>query len=486
MNPARLDEVAGSDSRPSPRLEGAVLCLLLGCAAAVRLHGLATFAFWEDELYSIHETAELFWSRYSEGIAARPLYFVLMNGVTSVLPKTPLGMRIPAVLFGLASIVVAWLVARRLAGPWAGMLTVAVLSLAPGHIFISTIHRYWSLVFLEGLAFAALAVPALARDDPRGYRRALLALLLGVATHPVFLVVVAAVGLGSCVEVGPAQWRWPSRLAWRWLWLPGLAVVAAFYSFVTFLQGIGQVTQIDAGAPGLVQRLRILPAVVVGLTPVVAAGAVVGGIFMLLARGREEKCWGSVLLVGAPAAAAMLLFASGYTIVYWYYLSALLPVVFVGFSGLASSLRTPTALKSAFVLLVLTLAGMAPSAVSQMVDGGRFDFRPAFHAIGTLHPDLPLVMTQTIQAAHYAPALSTIELPEDGSTSVLESLRSAGRPFWLILTERRYGISFDPRGDRLAFALTHCAPAGEYGRHRLDYELFRVRLYLCGQSGDPR
>lgn len=468
--------------RPRAAELGAV-CLVLAVALALRLYGIVSFPFWEDELYSIDEANELFWSRYDEGIFARPLYLLLMNVLSPVLPETAWGLRLPALAFGMASIGLAWVVARHLAGPWAGVISAVTVSLAPGHLYISTINRYWSLVFLLGLAFGWLAIRTLQRDSAPAYRRALALLLVGAATHPLFLTAAAAIGLGSCVDLAPPRprWRWPTRGALSSLWLPALAVLLMAYGVIAWSQGARHVAQVGhASSIQLAQRLRIVPAIAFGLTPVVAVGCLLGAWRLRQSGNPEALRWAATLLVGAPLSVAILLILSGVTSVTAIYGSALTPLCFVAFGGLsAQAPEQPWPRAFAPVLFALTVAAMLPSTVSQVMDGGRFDFRPAFEAIRRADPSLPVVMTPVVQAAHYAPELRRLELGEDGSVDRLEALREANTRFWLVLTERRHGISFDPAGLRLAFASRRCTAWGEFGRSRLDYEMYRVRLYLC-------
>lgn len=468
--------------RGSARWELGALLLVLAGALALRLHGIASLPFWEDELYSVDEATELFWSRSEHGIFARPLYLLLMNVLRPVLPQTHLGLRLPALAFGMASIGLAWVVARNLGGPWGGLVAAVTISLAPGHLFISTINRYWSLVFLLGLAFAWLAVHALEADYPGGYRRALAVFVVGAATHPLFLAAVAAVGIGSCVDLTPprASWKWPTRNALRFLWLPALFLLLLAYGVIAWAQGSQHVTQIGFAPIHLLQRLRIAPAIAFGLTSIIAVAWALGAWRLRSSGNAIALRWASAALVGAPATLTMLLFFSGYTPVTAIYAAAITPLFFVAYGGLCAQ-APGTLWPRTFgpVLLVLSVASMMPSTISHLADGGRFDLRPAFDAIRHADPSLPVVVNPITLARYYAPELKSEDLGEDGGVERLEALRRANTRFWLILTERRHGISFDRLGRRWALASRRCTPWGEYGRVRLDYEMYRVRLYLC-------
>jgi hypothetical protein len=181
----------------------------------------------------------------------------------------------------------------------------------------------------------------------------------------------------------------------------------------------------------------------------------------------------------------MLLGLSGYAPVTAIYASAVTPLFFVAFGGLcAQAAGTPWPRPFGPVLLVLSTAAMLPSTISQLADGGRFDLRPALDEIRRADPSLTVVVNPVALARYYAPELKSEDLGEESGVERLEVLRRAGTRFWLVLTERRHGISFDAAGERLAFASRHCTPWGEYGRMRLDYEMFRVRLYLCDRLAD--
>src|SRR5687767_14559544 len=110
----RYHSAAPQDSSNArPRWSRALLAILL-LATLVRLPSLIQHPFLQDELYTLEEATDLFRTRLEPGINARPLYFLLQHVLLRVLPPTEVGLRAPALLFGLLGLWATWLVARRL------------------------------------------------------------------------------------------------------------------------------------------------------------------------------------------------------------------------------------------------------------------------------------------------------------------------------------------------------------------------------------
>ena len=88
--------ISMSGQIPGPDMSGArgslshveliLLMAIVALAAGLRAWGLASFSFWEDELYTRIEATHLFASPYATGIEARPLFFsawASLNSLTS-------------------------------------------------------------------------------------------------------------------------------------------------------------------------------------------------------------------------------------------------------------------------------------------------------------------------------------------------------------------------------------------------------------------
>src|SRR5205814_520161 len=114
----------------APRTTRWVPLALVALALLLRLRGLITFPLEQDELYTVQEATQLFRTTLKPGISGRPLYYLLEHVLLAAGPATPLLMRLPPLLFGLAGVWATWRLGARLFGVTAGWVAVLVAGYA--------------------------------------------------------------------------------------------------------------------------------------------------------------------------------------------------------------------------------------------------------------------------------------------------------------------------------------------------------------------
>ncbi|HEY8469932.1 MAG TPA: glycosyltransferase family 39 protein [Longimicrobiales bacterium] len=459
-----------------------LLALVLGLGILLRLYGLGSYPFEEDELYTVIEATHLFESPLRPGIEARPLYYLLQHVLFEWVPPTHVGMRLLPLLFGLLGIYVTWKLGAELFGRLGAAAAALWVALAPWHLHVSGMARYGSLLYLLSTLFLLFLIRAWETDRPRDYAAALVALVLGTATHPTFLFPVVGVALGTALvrRSGQIGWTWPSRAAWSALWLPFAAFAGAGYLILSLL-GRGSSLRNFSGR-GLEATLRLVPAIVEWLTPVMVAAAAAGALALLpLASTTRQRRWAVAAIGGVASTLAALVAASTVTNVYADYAVVMLPMVFVSAGGLihlvAERAVDRKGVLAATVMAVIG-AGLAPSLVSHLSDGMRFDPRPAFRAIAATAPELPVLTTPIIFQRHYAPELDGRELKM--TTAQLEDVLASHSRFWVVALVRREGLAFDASGEVAPWLARHCRLTHSHQRPRFDYRVYRVDLHLCG------
>lgn len=183
-----------------PTLHAALVLAGLAVGAAIRAINLGEVAYGYDELYHVLAAKALL---AGDGLvlpSGRPytrgaLVSVLTAGAFALFGEHEWAARLPALLFGVASLVLIYAAGRRLFGPTAGLVALWLLALSPEALDASRYARVYSPLTFFGLAAAVSAFRAL---DEGSWRWAVLALsALGVAVHlhPValgFLLVVGA------------------------------------------------------------------------------------------------------------------------------------------------------------------------------------------------------------------------------------------------------------------------------------------------------
>lgn len=419
------------------------------------------------------------------GVKGRPLYYLMQHVLLYVLPPTALLLRLPALFFGIVGV---WLTARlasELFGRPAAVVAAAMVAISSWHVHASQFARYWTLVYLASVLTIWLLVRAVDRDRPRPYLLALLALLLGTATHPTFLFPLPGVVLGLYLirREGTSQLPWPTRRAWKFLWGPfALFLISALVALkATGNDGALQ----NWGGRGMDATLRLVPAIVQWLGPELVAAALVGVAYLYASRHAGDRRWACMAGLGAGVTLAALLTSSLKTDVYADYAMGMLPLVFVTVGGAAQRIGDrlpvrPAAYTVAAVFLIA--AGMLPSTVSHMLDGTRFDYRPAFAHIQQEGPSHLVLGWPAALQARYAPELRFEEL-----RMTTEQLNDAARQsdgFWLITSHQRYGLVLG--NDQVeSWIRGNCRTVSETQRMRLDYRQYRVVLHWCGNSSVP-
>src|SRR5690606_414668 len=115
--------------------------------------------------------------------------------------------------------------------------------------------------------------------------------------------------------------------------LPFVATAGAGYLTLSLL-GRGSSLRNFSGR-GLEATLRLLPAIVEWLTPVMIAAAAAGAVALLpLASSARQRRWAILAIGGVASTLAALLAASTVTNVYADYAVVMLPMVFVSAGGL--------------------------------------------------------------------------------------------------------------------------------------------------------
>src|SRR5215218_9328911 len=211
---------------------GVIAALLLGIVA--RVYAVTRFPFEQDELYTIDEATNLFHTRLAPGIQARPVFFWLEHPIVTGLPHIPVVLRALPFIFGVLGLLVTWAFARRVLGRRAGGVAILLAAVSPWHLYASAFGRYYSLVYLlAALVFWRLLV-AVDSDRPRDYVLTLLPLVVGAWTHPSFAFPVAAAAVAVLLvrRDGTVSWRWPSGMAWTYLWGPFVAVCVAGFGLM--------------------------------------------------------------------------------------------------------------------------------------------------------------------------------------------------------------------------------------------------------------
>ncbi|MBP2647190.1 MAG: hypothetical protein H6Q77_814 [Gemmatimonadetes bacterium] len=467
------------------RSDRTILLVILAVSALLRLPGIWQFEVWQDEIYSIYEARDLIHSPFGPGgMELRPLYLLALHPLTMMAPRAIVLLRLPSLIFGLLGIAATWSLAYRNLGRNAALVAAGVLAVLPLHINASQIIRYWSLIYLLGALYAGALLRALASDRRRDHLMVLLWLLLGTLTHPTFAI--TAVGMTLAAHLvrndGGFGWRWPTSGAWRLTWVPAVVLLLLFYAglwlFFTTERLVGEA----AGSPE-----RLVPALAFNLSPALVTASALGVLCLVTRRDAITRRFGLMGTLGALVS-VVTLFVGGtlrFLPVSVLYVSAAFPLLVSAAGALPSCFATtaPARRRAAVALLLVLVAGLAPSTVSHLNDGSRFDYRPALGRVQAVDPGGTVVLWPLVQATWAAPGLKGVELRSSTTVSLFDSLLAARDRYWVITSRRRYGLIGDADGRKQQWLSRHCDRILTTARPRYDFEEYVAMLWECRAGG---
>ncbi len=457
-----------------------VFWMILVLGAAIRAYGVTAFPFEQDELYTVDEATNLFQTRLAPGIQARPVFFLLEHPLVTTLPHTPLVLRCLPFLFGLLGLWATWKLARHVLGDVGGWVAVLLAAISPWHMYASGFGRYYSLIYLLAALVYWWLPRAYDSDRPRDFLFAFGALFVGMWTHPSFIIPVAGAAVAATVlsREGRIGWRWPTRNAMQYLWLPFFLGSGGVFLALKFTHHMSAV--VNGGDRGLAATLRLLPAMVDWMTATVFVAGAAGALLLMTSRTPGRRRFGGMALLGVSGMLLALLALSFFTSVYADYGIAALPLVFVTSAAvvqwIADGIELPRRRGAVAAVVALLVVGVLPSTLSHLSDGTRFDYRPAFARIAADPPEAVLAWPVVLQRA-YAPQFHAYELRPDSVR--LDSILTRERHAWAVVSVKRYGVVGDDGGQIASWLGGHCVQVDSYQRPRLDYRMYRVDLWRC-------
>lgn len=286
------------------------ICVL---AAALRFATLDVQSLWFDEAVTAQLMKLDFESMLTElpgSESTPPLYYALVWPWTHVLGTGEVGLRSLSALFGVASVVVIWALARRLAGDAGGLLAALLAAVNPMLVWFGQEARSYALLTLLAALVTLLWLRAL--ESPRRGRLlawgAIAALILATHYFALFLVAPQAIWLALRLR------GWHERLIA--LALP-VSAAAALLPLALEQRGNDNAAFIEESA--LLTRVAQIPkqfltgydapgeALLTALAALAMAAGLAGAVALVRNRaGGEQHARSDAARVAAVAACALL------------------------------------------------------------------------------------------------------------------------------------------------------------------------------------
>jgi len=176
-----------------PRQERLVLVLLLAIAAVLRLYQLGA-GLWFDEIVTVVTYARLPFGEIATTYVNENNHFLftlLAHASYLIFGESAASLRLPAALFGVASIGALYLLGRRVAGAREALLASALFTFSYHHVWFSQNARGYSGLLFWALLSSWLLLRAIDETAPRLWIGYAVASALGVYTHLTMIFVVA-------------------------------------------------------------------------------------------------------------------------------------------------------------------------------------------------------------------------------------------------------------------------------------------------------
>lgn len=172
---------------PFTGYQSVALLLLLLIAAALRFHDLDAESLWYDEslsaLFASQPYHTALTSMLEEGLQHSPLYYLLLRPFAAG-EFNEFSLRVLPGLLGLLTIPVIAQLGRLIAGPRAGLIAAALLTIDPFHVWYSRETRMYTLVALgAALAMYYFVYIVLYRPKLRHWLGLAVGVAIGINTH---------------------------------------------------------------------------------------------------------------------------------------------------------------------------------------------------------------------------------------------------------------------------------------------------------------
>lgn len=187
---------SGSGHPPSGPVgagDAAAVAVLLAVALALRLHGIGE-GLWYDEILTYVDLAGLPFGEIVTNYASQNqhmLYTLLAHASFDVFGQGALGLRLPAALFGVGSVLVLYLLGTQVAGRREAFLASALMTFSYHHVWFSQNGRGYTGLLFWTILTTYLLLRALDRGRAALWVAFAAASALGAYTHMTMVFVTA-------------------------------------------------------------------------------------------------------------------------------------------------------------------------------------------------------------------------------------------------------------------------------------------------------
>ena len=465
----RLSETTTPDDRQDVRESTSLWLLAAITAGALALRLIRLNAdLWLDEitpilLYSQMPVLHVVTSYISSN--NHLLNTLLMKLVVACFGEHEWAVRLPAVLFGVATIPAIYWVSRIALSRRASLCVAVLMAASYHHIFFSQNARGYTAYLFFSVLSSGLLVKGLQEDRPRDWFFYVLTMFLNFASHLnsgfVFAshLLVGAIALFVVKRYGASPLPLGRRLATVFT----VTCVLVFNLYITIVPQVyvySKNVYSDPATGFSPLSLEFLHELIRGLSAGFGAGRLLAIVPLLFAAAVGfvvllRRQWALTLALALPGfLTAVFLFAQGLNFSPRFFLLGLPLAMLVAVQGiysvvalLSEKLGVTSRLYTARVATMLVLIGVSISLVSlrRYYSVPKQAYRPSLHYIETeRQTDQPIIAVHLMEAGYrfYAPKVGLKEgqdwFPVRSVTSLDSVLAThSGRPAIIVTTLRR-------------------------------------------------
>lgn len=334
-------------------------------AAALRFAGLGS-VLWYDEIVTLVESARRPFIEvvtYFPDVNVHPFYSVLAHASLEVFGDSAWSLRLPAALFGIASVLMAYVLAARWSPRVEAWAAAAVLAFSYQHIWFSQNARGYTMMGFFALLATYFLIRAATTDQKSNLFFYALTSAAGVYTHLTMAFVVA--GHALVLVIGKAAgWRAADRpdlrpllAAWTGAAVLSLALYAPFIPALMSHFGAEEPQQAVQVATGRWAIAEVLKNLLSGSGIIGAAATALAAMIGALSFLRRDPLPFALLVVPAIVAGAAIVVLGQPIRPRFFFFAAGAAAIFAG-RGLGVVAAVLSSRTPAPVPVVLGLAGI--------------------------------------------------------------------------------------------------------------------------------
>jgi mannosyltransferase len=434
----------------SRRQSAAVVAALTILAALLRIPGLNS-GFWFDELntvvYSVRppllQVATAFPGDYTH-----PFYGVMAQGTVAAFGEHPWSVRLPAVLFGIATIPVLYLLTSAVSTKLEGVLAALLLTVSYHHVWFSQNARGYTVLSFVVVLSTLLCVSMLRQPRLGPAMAYAIAMALGTYTHltMTFTAVAQACVWTTVIAQTPGGAERDTHIRTALLALGG----AAALSIIVYLPMAGQVREFFSGTHqrtagvatptwAMVELVRGLRIGFGTLGPLaLAALAAIGAISYWL---RNRIAFALFVLPGLISGAVILLIGAAMRPRFFFPLLGL-ALIFVVRGALHAALivagpARAGAARRAGAAIVATMAVVSALSLRYNYQHPKQDFEGALRYVESHRQPDEAVVTAGAAMFPYSSYYQTTWTPIEESAPIESLLAQRGRT-WVVYSFPEY------------------------------------------------